>query len=194
MSNNKGTAYRGYGQSYTDEENIWLKANIDIYTYPELTRLFNTRFNRNLKSVSDHCIKTLRLHKKHNVGCYQKGRKEFIRTIPIGSETVKTNGEIYVKVSDDYIPGRTPTVSKNPNYRRKKDLVWEAEYGEIPEGYLIVNLDMDKANLDIKNLYCIPRKIGLLMSKNGWWSENADITLTAIRYCELYYALKESED
>ena len=31
------------------------------------------------------------------------------------------------------------------------------------------------------------------MSKNGWWSKDADITLTAIKYCELWYALKESD-
>lgn len=73
-------------------------------------------------------------------------------------------------------------------------MVWEETYGPIPKGYLIVNLDMDKLNLSIENLYCIPRKMALLMSKNKWWSKDAVITLTAIKYCELWYALKESED
>lgn len=73
-------------------------------------------------------------------------------------------------------------------------MVWEETYGPIPKGYLIVNLDMDKLNLSIENLYCIPRKMALLMSKNKWWSKDTVITLTAIKYCELWYALKESEE
>lgn len=194
MSNNKGCDYRGYGQPYTNEEDTWLRENIDIYTYPELTRLFNEKFNHPVKTVSDHCIKVLGLHKQKNSGCFKIGESNCSITFPVGHESIRNNGEIYVKVSDNYIPGRTPTMSKNPNYRRKKDLIWEEKYGTIPNGYLIINLDMDKLNLSIENLYCIPRKIGLLMSKNGWWSKNADITLTAIKYCELWYAIKESEE
>ena len=191
MANNKECAYRGYGHGWSEEEDEWLRLNIDNYTYPELTALFNKKFGHNLKSVSDHAIKTLGLHKKRNSGCMKKGRKIFVRTVPIGHESVRANGEVYVKVSDKYIPGRTPTISQNPNYRRKKDLIWEKHYGEIPDGCLIVNLDMDKSNTCIKNLYCIPRNIGLMMGKNKWWSDDPNITLAAIKWCELYYKLKE---
>lgn len=31
------------------------------------------------------------------------------------------------------------------------------------------------------------------MSKNKWWSKDVVITLTAIKYCKLWYALKESD-
>ena len=193
MANNKGSDYRGHGKAYTLEENRWLIENIDNYDYPELTRLFNDKFNRNLKSVSDHCIKSLKLHKNFNRGNYSKGRKDFIDRLPIGTERLANRGEVYIKISDKYIEGRTPTIPHNPNYKLKKEIIWESVHGIKPKGSIIVFLDMDKHNFDINNLYCIPRKIGLMISKNKWWSTNRDITLAAIKWCELYYSLNRKE-
>lgn len=188
MANNKGSSYRGFGQAYTEEQDNWLRNNIDNYTYPELTARFNENFSRNVKNVSCHCIKTLGIHKSENIGNFGKGRKEFLDRLPIGTERYANRGEVYVKIADNYIEGRTPTIANNPNYKLKKEIIWEATYGPKPKGHVIVFLDMNKENFDIDNLYCIPRRIMLLISKNKWWSENRDITLAAIKWCELYYA------
>lgn len=175
---------------YTNEEDEWLRENIKYYTYPELTRLYNERFGRNVKTVSDHCIKHLGIHrdKQHK---FDTGRKDFIKRHPIGHERVSQRGEIFVKVSDDYIEGRTPSLAMNPNYRRKKDIIWESVHGPKPENHLIVFLDMNPQNFNIDNLYCISRTINLMLSKNKWWSTNPEITLAAIKWCELYYTIKE---
>lgn len=188
--NNKGSKYIGYGKAYSEEENQWLINNIDNYSYPELTKLFNEKFNRNLKSVSDHCIKSLKLHKSVNNGCMNKGRKDFVNRLPIGTERTANRGEVYIKISDNYIEGRTPTIAHNPNFKLKKEIIWESVHGPKPEGCIIVFLDMNKENFDIDNLYCIPRKIGLMLSKNKWWSSDKDVTLTAIKWCELFYAIR----
>lgn len=190
MANNKGSSYKGYGQAYTKEQDEWLINNIDSYTYPELTRLFNKKFNRNIRNVSDHCIKTLKLHKKKNSGNFKKGRKDFINRSRIGCEVVTQRGEVYVKISDEYIEGITPSPASNPNFKLKKEIIWESIYGNKPEGYVIVFLDTNKQNFNIENLYCIPRKIALMLGKNKWWTEDRDLTLAAIKWCELYYAIR----
>lgn len=68
--------------------------------------------------------------------------------------------------------------------------VWEDYYKkEVPKGKMVCFLDCNRDNIDISNLYCIDRKISAVMSKNKWWSKDKDRTLTAIKWCELYYAL-----
>ena len=64
---------------------------------------------------------------------------------------------------------------------------------EIPEGYFVIFLDNNQMNFDISNLYCVNRKIHVIMSKNKWYTNNKENTLTAIKWCELYYVLKNNK-
>ena len=45
-------------------------------------------------------------------------------------------------------------------------------------------------NCDISNLYMVNRKIHMTMTSNNWYSENKQQTLTALKWCELFYAIK----
>lgn len=81
-------------------------------------------------------------------------------------------------------------------YQKIKQLdryIWEKEYGEIPEGYILIHLNHDPLDCSIENLAII---------KNGWvgqfmyWmrSENADINRTIIKWLELKDVLEKSKE
>lgn len=134
---------------------------------------------------------------EHN-GHFKKGRRNpDHQRLPIGAEVMRPNRQnhIYVKVSDNPVPMLDNSTERNnlrwANYRRKCELVYEETYGAIPEGGMIIFLDGDKYNFSPENLYCINRKIHARMCKNQWYSTEPMLTLTAIRWCEHYYALKE---
>lgn len=179
--------------TYTTEEDTWLIKNIATYDYPTLTRLFNERFGRNLKSVSDHCIKTLHIHRPINKGDFRKGERRCVNTKPIGHE-YWDGRYLWVKVGDDindtsYKHSRSR--HKDVNWVRKVDYVWRQHHGEIPKDHVIIFLNKDRCDCSIENLYCVPRKISLMLSKNRWHTADRELTLAAIKWCELYYAIKE---
>ena len=180
---------------YTAEEDAWLRENLDRYTYPELTERFNILFGTKIKSVSDRCIKRLGLHKAVNTGNLQKGDRIAKTTLPVGSEVLR-DGNLWVKVADainECRDGRMPNKRNDPNWARKDEMVWTAEKGTIPDGYLLIHLDMDARNCEIGNLYLISRKVNFMMAKNGWYQRDKELTLTAIKWCELFYTLKGAE-
>lgn len=45
----------------------------------------------------------------------------------------------------------------------------------------------------IANDSTLPRKINTVMNCNSWFTTNRENTLTAIKWCELFYALKEAD-
>ena len=59
-------------------------------------------------------------------------------------------------------------------------LIWEANNGKIPENHVIVFLDRNRDNLDIDNLSCISKSELYYMNSEGLWSEDKEITETAI--------------
>ena len=56
---------------------------------------------------------------------------------------------------------------------------------------MVCFLDGDNNNFDLNNLYPINRKISAIMSKNKWWTHSRNHTLAAIKWCELFYVLKD---
>lgn len=57
---------------------------------------------------------------------------------------------------------------------------------------IIVFLDGDKTNYNKENLYRVSRKVNFMMCNNRWYFNNAKLTLTAIKWCELFYAMKNN--
>ena len=181
---------------YTAEEDAWLQNNYEKYTHPELNRIFNERFGTNLKSgVSDHVLKTLHLHKSANPGNCKKGERRCTNMLPIGSESFDGQN-MYVKISDevnDCQNRRMPNKSRDKNWMRKDYLVWQ-KHGLTPPqdpSEMLIHLNGDKKDCSFDNLYKTTRVINLLMAKNGWYSEDREATLAGLKWCELFYAMKE---
>lgn len=177
---------------YTAEERDWLKKHNDEMTRDELADKFNEVFGCNVSrsSVKDVCIKRLGLKRSVNKGCFAKGDGRVDNSrLPIGTER-RTNGYLMVKYNDIKHDGKVTHKMFRENWMEKQRYVYEQAHGAIPDGYVVVFLDNDSTNYDIENLYCIPRKILAVMNKNNWFNKNPELTLTAIKWCELHYALK----
>lgn len=86
--------------------------------------------------------------------------------VPIGSYRVTTAGDVEQKVTDD----RTPGKSRN-NWRPVRVLVWEAEHGPVPKGYVVRFKDgcatTDPDAIKVEHLECISRAEN--MKRNSFW-------------------------
>lgn len=178
---------------FTDEEKNFLRENISKYTYPELAEVFNRKFGTNLThgNISDVCLKRMGIKRNHP-HTFAKGKKDFTAH-PIGTEIF--DGEyVWLKIGNVYHEGTAKAKSLDENWEKKHVLVWERAHGKIPKGHMIVFLDKNRKNCDVENLYCTTRTINFMMAKNKWYSSNPELTLAALKWCELFYAMKGEKD
>lgn len=177
---------------YSNAEDAWLKAHISACTsYRHLTMLFNQTFGTSvpIHSVQDHCTKQLHIHRNTNSGIFRKGQRN-AKQYQIGDER-EYNGYIYVKVNDIQHEGKTTYAMFGENWMPKQRYVYQKHNGEIPDGHIVIFLDNNKRNFAPENLYCISRSVHAVMNKNRWFTDDREHTLTAIRWCELHFALNK---
>lgn len=181
------------GKPYTKKQEEWLIQNRNTWaTLEELKDHFNETFNENRSkcSISDKCCKQLRLKGLVNTSKYGAKPKE---QLPIGTIRETSNGVTYIKVEN--VPNGTCfTGYEEPYWLPIQKKIYQDYYGKIPNGTMVCFLDGNRNNLDISNLYCIDRKISAILSHNRWWTESREHTLTAIKWCELWYAMKENRN
>lgn len=185
-------AHNPYHHIYTYEEKAWLMEHINDGNHEEVTAMFNAMFGVNVKahSIKDECTKVLKIKKAENIGQFREGGEVKSVTHPIGTE-IKRNGYWVVKVDDKYHKGKYTHRNMRENWKLKQVHVYEQAYGKIPDGSFVVFLDSDRENFDLKNLYCTDRRILSVMNYNKWFTEDPELTLAAIKWCELHYAIKE---
>lgn len=165
-------------RNFIEIEDAWLCENAPLLSVEETALKFNNVFNTNRSAP------VLKARCNRNLHIFHANKKSgFGRTI--GSET-ELNGYIWVKVSD--VPYRKDSFYKN--WKQKHRIVWEEINGPLLDGWNIIFLDRNHGNCNIENLYALNGKVLREMAKKKWWSENTEITLTAIKWCELFYALK----
>lgn len=170
---------------FTPEQDAWLTANCLHYAnYEQVTAAFNALFHTTKKpcGIQSHCIKVL--HIVSGRQAFKKGMQTWNKH-PIGHEYVSQNGYTYIKVDNTGI--------KNNDYAAKHRLMWEQYHGcTVPSGYIIVFLNSNRSDFSKDNLYYIPRNIGRMMNTNGWFTESREHTLTAIKWCELFFAMRDT--
>lgn len=177
------------GIKYTDEQAEWLRNNYDYpETYEQLTERFNLYFgdNRSRDQIREKCNKSLGLRGKINNTRYGLKPKE---QVPIGTIR-KSQTATYIKVLE--VPDKTYFSGyAEPYWLPLQKKIYQDAYGEIEPGKMVCFLDKNTENFELDNLYCIDRRISAIMAKNHWWTESREHTLTAIKWCELHYALKD---
>lgn len=175
---------------FTEEEKNFLRENISDYTYSQLAEVFNERFGTNLThgNISDVCLKRMGI-KRNKPYAFKKGKKTF-NAYPIGTE-IFDGWLTWLKISDEYEEGTGRWKYQSVNWVKKHIYVYENVCGKIPDGHILIFLDKNKQNCNIDNLYCVSRKVGLMIGKNKWHTENRETTLTAIKWCKLFYAMKD---
>lgn len=178
---------------FTEEQEAWLRENYDdVGFYDELTEQFNLYFgtNRTVTQVREKCNKGLGLKGKPGRSSYKYKDK---RQLPVGTIR-KTQTATYIKVSE------TPSKAfgskihtrgyQEPYWLPLQKKLYQDAYGPIESGKMVCFLDSNSDNFELDNLYCIDRRISAILSKNNWWSSDKDLTLAAIKWCELHYAVK----
>lgn len=180
---------------YTQEQKAFIKRVAALgVTIPQLTMIFNTHFKTSITRIAMQHI-----CEREDVFPERKGLKmiagkknPFTPTLPIGSETVSA-GKTYIKIADNVACSKESRFGDNGNWVQKNRYVYEQKYGKIPKGYLLVALDGNRNNFTPDNFYAVPRKIGMMLGANKWFSKDKEITLAAIKWCELFYALKAED-
>lgn len=171
---------------FTPEQDTWLAENyLNYENYEQVAAAFNKLFHtaKKPRGIQSHCVKFLSLVSERQA--FKKGMQTWNKN-PIGHEYVSQNGYTYVKISDTGI--------KHNDYAAKHRLLWEQYHCcRIPTGYIVVFLNSDHSDFSIDNLYCIPRNVGRMMNTNGWFTESREHTLAAIKWCELFFAMRDTK-
>lgn len=176
---------------WTEEQENWLREHITNYEYHQLVSEFNKHFNmsRTYDSIVTRCIKVLKLKRNCMGGQFKAGNSKS-KTYDLGDEVFRGR-YWWVKTDNLYFEGRTTYEQLKKNWTVKQRYVYEQAFGKLPDNKIVVFLNKDNNDFDLKNLYPIDRKINVVMNKNRWFTENRVLTLAAIKWCELYYALRD---
>lgn len=99
---------------------------------------------------------------------------------PVGSERIcSKDGYILIKTAE-------------PNHwEHKHRVLWEKEYGPIPDGHAIIFGDGDKRNLSLDNLILVSRKQLLGLNKDDLIQNHAALTKTAVKIVDLKWKMSE---
>ena len=171
---------------FSEEEDRWLSEHSRDGSFLEVAAEFNRIFGqtRTPGVIKVHCNRALHAGFKN---------QKYSNSFPIGTEVIRS-GFVWVKVSNIHCEKSGKLTSSVVNWRQKSHIVWEQHYGSAPpEGYTIVFLNRDTKDCRIENLYAVSPRVMREMSKKKWWSTDRELTLAAIRWCELFYAMKEAE-
>lgn len=101
--------------------------------------------------------------------------------IPIGTEYIKPDGMVLVKV-------------KPNKWKYKQRYIYEQYHKvELPKDIMVVFLDGDRTNFDINNLMAVSTPEYNCIKNKDLLSKNGMATKTAILGARLYYKIKEKE-
>lgn len=177
-----GRGFTAWTSKYSDEQEEYIKKNLQIYSYDKVQKGFYEKFNIKItkQAISD------RRRRVYNTEPTKASTKKDYRMYwaesELGGEYTDEN-RVLVKIKDEVRGGRG-------NWEYKHHLVWEKHYGKIPKGYRVLFLDSDTNNFDIDNLACVSLHQVCILASNNWFNKEREITLTALKYAELQIELK----
>lgn len=169
-------------RAYTPEMDAWLAEN-----YPKLGRvaaskLFIETFNVDYswRSVAFYAAHDLGLHVDKEVAYHNRHRFYDYQTdhLYADGELRDDCGYTVIKIDGKWV-----------SYRR---YLWEQIHGKVPKGYSITYLE-DPYDFSMDNTVCVPTKYITMLTARGLRAENKVITKCGIKWCELYYAMKQAE-
>ena len=149
----------------------------------EIIELYYEKYGERMSEYKVHDIKKrYKLYSGVN-NKFQKGNiyNKGYNKKPIGSERLDERGNVRIKIAQ-------------PNkWVRKHIYIYEQHYGKIPKGKVIVFLDGNKQNCDIKNLKLVDKKEQLLMARMNLYSKNKTLTETGILLAQVVNKMNELE-
>ena len=173
---------------YNDEEIDFIKKNISNYYVPELVKIFNKKFNKNID-----CKKMKNLKYRYNLKSnlpknpltgnkkkrYNLTRSEGLDKVKhqVGYEYTSKDGYKYIKIKD--------TINANDNYITKAKFNYIKKFGEIPKDYCLIHLDGNKQNDRIKNLALINYKTLFFLNRKKLLFKNKQLNKTSLLIADL---------
>jgi len=172
---------------YSEDEKQFLKINVTGKSYQEITDLFNARFGLDLSSKTiGGALKRYDLKNGRN-GCFTKGHEPANKGIkgthcsqttefrkghvpanykPIGTEQLKSDGYIWVKVAEPNI------------WKQKHRIMWEKANGKLEAGSRLIFADGDHSNTNLDNLILLTQAELLTANRQGLLYKDPDLTRT----------------
>lgn len=199
-----------YNRLLTDEQIGFLKSIYKGISNRECTKRMNEKFN--LKLTCDQ-VKAQKARLKLNSGLdgrfkkghksnnlFKKGERNSIETefkkgnkphnwCPIGTERIKADGYVYVKIKDE----QGKKYAHKINWKQKHIIIWEEAYGPVPEGSCLIFLDNNKLNVSIDNLACITLAERLIMCKKHLIYNDPKLTRIGMVIARLYATTYEKQ-
>ena len=99
-----------------------------------------------------------------------------------------SDGYVWVKVNDK------PKVPKKENWKQKHKLLWEQEYGSVPDGSVVIFKDGDSTHIELDNLECVTRSQLLILNKKKLIHSNKQISETGIAVAKLIDAVNKKKN
>lgn len=196
-----------HGIRYTEEMREFILENYKGIYAKDLAARFNARFGTD---VTAEQMKSYKCNHKLNSGLdgrFQKGNipnnkgkkisPEVYEKVkptmfhkghipanhkPVGSERINKYGYVEIKVEEP------------KKWRLKHNVIWEQERGKIPKGAVIIFLDGDKQNLDMRNLKMIHRSELLIMNRQHMCTDNAELTEAGANLAKLMRVIKRAKE
>ena len=166
------------GDPFTPEEDKWLLENVPGNRWKQIECEFEKTFgkHRTVNSLKSRCrSKYLRAFTNEGKTGGHPGDAPWCQKED-GSETTLGSGYTKIKVDGEWVP--------------KQKLIYEERHGKLPDNMFVIFLNRDRNDFSEKNLFAVDRNIHAQMCSNGWYSEDPDITLAAIKLCELNRAIR----
>ena len=179
---------------WTEEELQFIRDNAKGISFKELSELHNERFP--VKRTEFACQ---RMATRLGV---VNGRDEKIKpNVPakyrkgIGSVITDSNGDIWVKVRDEFVGSKDKRRNGNDylkNYKRLSHINWEKENPPLKDGEKLMFLDGDHSNCDVSNLVLVTDSIIADMMRNKFHGiEDPQLKQCAIDVSKLNVELYE---
>lgn len=164
-----------FGTSYTANQVKILKAKFKLDSGVKRRnglRLGETR--RGVKLTEEQRVKMSQYW-------FKKGHKAS-HAYPIGAE-VDLDGYLYVKIDDQ--------PKNRKNWKLKHHIVYEENYGPIPEGKSVMFLDQNRRNFSPENLMLVNAEEVLYMAKTNLIFKDSELNKTAVMVARLETTAKK---
>ena len=172
---------RSTGKPYTAQEQEYILAHKSDMTLREIAEGLRRLTGREAtpSAIGHYMTDVLGTSRFGRAGVICKGER-IGKVCEIGAEALNAAGYVLVKVAD---------TGKKSDWKTKQQVVWEKRNGKAAPG-IVVFLNGNRKDFSEDNLYCVNRKTHAVMCRNKWYTDSREHTLAAIKWCELFYALK----
>ena len=130
------------------------------------------------KAGKEAWIKRHKDSAQYNKGCFKKGQISH-NTRPVGTEQLRSDGKIYIKVDN------------GKRWKSKSVVAWEKVHGEITNGYHVISVNGDKNETDVDNLRLVDNDTQILLMSNRWHTSGPEIFDAGVQYAKLYFLLRK---